>query len=168
MSSSHFNVLYIDHLNSVRSIMAEALLNHKSGPNVTAYSAGNQPGEAVHPIVIEQLVQAGISTDGLRSKPWNEFTAPGAPVMQCVVTLWDDPVRPDHLPSWPGSPATANWGVSDPLYLTSIAVPPREIDRAFTGAFTLIERRIERLLALPLASIEPSNLQQEHNRIGHL
>lgn len=166
MSSPHSNVLYIDHRNSARSIMAEALLNHHSGPGITAYSAGNQPAEAVHPIVVEQLVRAGISTAGLHTKSWDEFTRPDAPAMQCIITLWDD-TTPQPSPQWPGHPVTANWAISDPLYLASIAIPEREISRAFTGAFTLIEKHIHRFLELPLRSIEPSALKANLDRIGH-
>lgn len=166
MSAPHFNVLYIDHCNTARSIMAEALLNHHSGPGITAYSAGNQPGEAVHPIVTEQLVRAGISTSGLHTKSWDQFTRPGAPTMQCVITLWDDP-DPQPSPNWPGHPVTANWGISDPLYLASIAIPDREINRAFTGAFTLLEKHIQRLLALSPQSLDPAALKANLDRIGH-
>ncbi len=167
MPSPQFNVLYLDNTNSARSIMAEALLNDKSDGRITAYSAGGQPVEEVHPIVMEQLVRDGISSAGLRAKSWDEFTAPGAPAMQIIITLWDNASHPP-CPAWPGSPTIANWGVSDPLYLTHISTPARELGRAFMGAYSQIGHRIDLLLALPLDSLDPAALQQELDRIGHL
>lgn len=162
----HFNVLFIDHCNSARSIMAEALLNYHSGPDVTAYSAGNRPGETLHPRTLHQLVRAGIPTSGLHTKSWDEFIRPQAPAMQCVITVWDEPEHP-ACPQWPGHPITANWGISDPLYVNSIAVPPGELDRAFTGAFVLLEKYVKMFLALPLQSLDLSELKAHLDRIGH-
>ena len=53
--------------------MAEALLNHKGGPNFSAYSAGSHPAGRVHPAALWQLASAHLSTEGLRSKSWDEF-----------------------------------------------------------------------------------------------
>src|ERR1700675_1839344 len=69
--------------------MAEAILNHKGKPVFTACSAGSHPSGTVHPEALKQLELAGISTIGLRSKSWDEFSRPGAPEMQFVFTVCD-------------------------------------------------------------------------------
>src|SRR5690348_6147134 len=70
----HYNVLFLCTGNSARSIMAEAILNHKGAPRFTAYSAGSHPSGRVHPGALTQLQNARLSTDGFRSKRWEEFS----------------------------------------------------------------------------------------------
>src|SRR5271156_4407018 len=76
---NHYSVLFLCTGNSARSIMAEAILNRKGKPAFTAYSAGSRPGGRVRTEALKQLEAAQLPTDGLRSKSWDEFAAPGAP-----------------------------------------------------------------------------------------
>ena len=85
--ASLYNVLFLCTGNAARSIIAEALLNHKAKGIFTAYSAGSHPSGTVRPEALRQLELAGIPTAGLRSKSWDEFAAPGAPVMNFVFTV---------------------------------------------------------------------------------
>jgi arsenate reductase len=66
------SVVFICTGNSARSQMAEALLRHLAGDRYDAYSAGLEP-KGVHPLTIQALTEAGIGTDGLRSKHVKEF-----------------------------------------------------------------------------------------------
>jgi arsenate reductase len=160
--ATHYNVLFLCTGNSARSIMAEAILNHKGKPVFTAYSAGSHPSGTVHPEALKQLEAAGISTTGLRSKSWDEFSRPGAPQMQFVFTVCDNAAK-ETCPVWPGHPMTAHWGVPDPAAVTGHTA---EIERAFRQAFFILDRRISLFLALPLASLDRLALKKEMDRIG--
>lgn len=156
------NVLFLCTGNSARSIMAEAILNRKGAPNFTAYSAGSHPAGTVNPYALRQIAAAGLSTDGLRSKSWDEFAKSGAPKMDFVFTVCDKAAA-EVCPVWPGQPITAHWGIPDPA---AVVGAPSEIERAFRDAFTMLDRRIGLFLALPLASLERLALERELRRIG--
>jgi arsenate reductase len=165
----HYNVLFLCTGNSARSIMAEAILNHKGRDSqpagFTAYSAGSHPSGAPRPEALAQLRSAGISVDGLRSKSWNEFAeaaTPNAPRMDFVFTVCDNAAK-ETCPYWPGQPITAHWGVVDPAAVTGA---PEEIARAFRDAFTVLDRRIGLFLALPVAALDGMAVQREVDRIG--
>jgi arsenate reductase len=157
-----YNVLFLCTGNSARSIMAEAILNHKGKPSLTAYSAGSQPSGMVRPEAIQQLEMARIPTTGLRSKSWDEFARPGAPAMQLVFTVCDNAAK-ETCPLWPGQPMTAHWGFPDPAAVTG---EPVAIERAFREAFFLLDRRISLFLALPLASLDRLALKNAVEQIG--
>ena len=158
----HYNVLFLCTGNSARSIMGEAILNHKGKPAFTAYSAGSHPSGTVRAEALKELERAGISTLGLRSKSWEEFSRPGAPEMHFVFTVCDHAAR-ETCPVWPGHPMTAHWGVPDPAAVQGDAA---DIERAFRQAFFLLEWRISLFLALPLAALDRLALKKEVDRIG--
>jgi arsenate reductase (thioredoxin) len=157
-----YNVLFLCTGNSARSIMAEALLNHKGRPTFTAYSAGSRPSGNVRPEALRQLEIARLPTKGLRSKHWDEFAIPGAPEMNFVFTVCDNAAR-EVCPVWPGQPMTAHWGVPDPA---GVAGTPEQIERAFRGAFLSLDCRISLFLSLPLASLDKLAIKKEIDRIG--
>jgi arsenate reductase len=158
----HYNVLFLCTGNSARSILAEALLNHKGKPTFTAYSAGSHPSGSPRPEALAQLRSAAISTEGLRSKSWDEFAAPGAPEMNFVFTVCDNAAN-EVCPYWPGQPMTAHWGIPDPA---AVRGTPEEIARAFRDAFVILDRRIGLFLALPLGTLGQLALKQEITEIG--
>jgi len=159
----HYNVLFLCTGNSARSIMAEAILNKKGSPNFTAYSAGSHPKGAVHPAALRQLESAGLSTTGLRSKSWDEFAKPGAPHLDFVFTVCDNAAK-EACPIWPGQPMTAHWGIPDPA---AVEGSKEQIDRAFLDAFTILGRRINLFLALPLSSLDQLAIKKGIEQIGH-
>jgi arsenate reductase len=158
----HYNVLFLCTGNSARSIFGEAILNHRGGPNFTAYSAGSHPTGVVRPEAFQQIERARLSTAGLRSKSWDEFAGPDAPRMNFVFTVCDSAAK-EACPLWPGQPMTAHWGVPDPAAVTG---SPAVIERAFRDAFTILQRRIDLFLCLPLADLERLAIQDEIDRIG--
>jgi arsenate reductase len=160
--ATHYNVLFLCTGNSARSIMAEAILNHKGKGMFTAYSAGSRPSGTPRPEAVQQIESAGISTDGLRSKSWDEFGIPGAPHLDFVFTVCDSAAK-EACPYWPGQPITAHWGIPDPAAVNGTL---EEIDRAFHDAFVVLDRRIGLFVSLPLATLEQLAIQKEIERIG--
>jgi len=156
------NVLFLCTGNSARSILAEAILNHKAKGAFTAYSAGSHPSGTVRPEALAHLAAAGLPTAGLRSKSWDEFAGPTAPRMDFVFTVCDNAAN-EACPFWPGQPMTAHWGIPDPAAVTG---SPEEIARAYRDAFTILDRRISLFLALPIATLQQLSLQRELNQIG--
>ena len=108
-----YNVLFLCTGNSVRSILGEALINHVGNGRFRGFSAGSMPRGEVHPMTLVILKKAGISVEGLRSKPWDEFATPDAPKMDFVFTVCDNAAG-EACPVWPGQPMTAHWGIEDP------------------------------------------------------
>jgi len=157
-----YNVLFLCTGNSARSIMAEAILNHKGRPTFRAYSAGSHPTGTVRPEALKQLERAHLSAEGARSKNWSEFAEPGAPGMDFVFTVCDNAVK-EVCPVWPGQPMTAHWGIADPAAVGGTA---EEIERAYREAFMILDRRISLLLCLPLASLDKLAIQKKIDEIG--
>lgn len=162
--ADHYNVLFLCTGNSARSIMAEALLNHKGKGAFSAYSAGSHPSGRPRPEALKQVESAGIETAGLRSKSWDEFAGPGAPRMDFVFTVCDNAAN-EVCPYWPGQPMTAHWGIPDPA---AVKGTPEEIERAFRDAFTVLDRRIGLFLSLPFATLQQLAIQKEIEDIGRL
>ena len=160
--SKTYNVLFLCTGNSARSIMAEAILNHKGKPTFTAYSAGSHPTGIVRPEALRQIEAAHLPTQGLRSKDWSEFAQPGAPHLHFVFTVCDNAAK-EVCPVWPGQPMTAHWGVPDPA---SVAGTAEQIERAFRDAFMILERRMSLFLCLPIASLDALAIKKEIDRIG--
>jgi arsenate reductase (thioredoxin) len=156
------NILFLCTGNSARSIMAEAILNHRGGPAYAAHSAGSHPAGTVRPEALAQLKRAHIPTEGLRSKGWDEFARPGSPLLHFVFTVCDNAAN-EVCPIWPGQPMTAHWGVPDPAAVTGDAA---QVERAFRNAFFLLDRRIGLFLSLPLATLDRLALKKAVDHIG--
>ncbi len=157
-----YNVLFLCTGNSARSILAEAILNNRGKGRFKAFSAGSHPKGAVHPLALALLERKGFPTEGLRSKAWDEFAQPGAPALDFVFTVCDNAAG-ETCPLWPGQPTTAHWGQPDPA-----AVEGAELDRtnAFRDAFRMLERRIDMLTSLPIASLDQLSLRIKVREIG--
>ena len=157
-----YNVLFLCTGNSARSIMAEAILNHKGRPDFVAYSAGSHPSGRVRPEALRQLEKAHLPNSGFRSKAWDEFAGPGAPKLDFVFTVCDSAAK-EVCPVWPGQPMTAHWGVPDPA---AVQGTEEQIEKAYRDAFFLLDRRISLFLSLPLSNLDGLSLKKEIDDIG--
>jgi arsenate reductase len=162
MPDTTFNVLVLCTGNSARSVMAEALFNVLGKGRFHAYSAGSHPAGAVNAFAIERCQSIGYDTSGLRSKSWDEFALPDAPRMDFVITVCDQAAG-EACPVWPGQPLSAHWGLPDP----AVVEGSDEVkSKAFRDAFVTMKRRIELMLALPLAKLDKLAIQKEIKDIG--
>jgi arsenate reductase len=159
MAGTIFNVLFLCTGNSARSIIAEALTNNiaVAQGRFRGFSAGSHPKGAVNPFALDILRKNRISTDNLRSKPWEEFAAPGAPAMDFVITVCDQAAG-EQCPYWPGQPMTAHWGMPDPA---AVEGPEHAIRKAFAETALALQRRIELLASLPLDKLDRVALQKK-------
>jgi protein-tyrosine-phosphatase len=162
MDGGIYNVLFLCTGNSARSILAEALIDHWGKGRFKGYSAGSFPKGAVHPLALDVLERLHLPTRGLRSKSWNEFARPGAPVMDFVFTVCDQAAG-ELCPVWPGNPVTAHWGVPDPAALQGRDAEQR---RAFREAYVVLENRIKLFVALPIEKLDRLAIQRGVDEIG--
>jgi len=158
------NVLFLCTGNSARSILAEAITNYLivGQGRFRGFSAGSHPKGAVNPHALDLLREQGLSVEGLRSKSWDEFAGPEAPVMDFVFTVCDQAAA-EACPYWPGQPVTAHWGLPDPA---AVEGSDDEIRRAFRDAFLVLKRRIELLASLPLEGLSGLALKERLAQIG--
>ena len=157
-----YNVLFLCTGNSARSILAEAILNAEGKGKFKAYSAGSHPAGKVNSFSIELLEQRRYPTDGLRSKAWDEFAAPGAPELDFVFTVCDNAAG-EVCPVWPGQPISAHWGVEDPA---AVEGADEEKRKAFMKAFAVLQRRISLFASLQLDQLDRFSLQTKLRDIG--
>ena len=151
------NVLFLCTHNSARSILAEALLNDMGRGRFKAYSAGSSPrdNQQPNPLGLQVLQKAGISTEGLRSKSWDEFATPEAPQMDLIITVCDNAAG-EVCPIWPGHPATAHWGYADPS--EGDGTDEQQLE-AFRQTLHAMKRRLELLVSLPEDKLAKAVLQ---------
>lgn len=171
-SDKLYNVLFLCTGNSVRSIFAEAILNRLGRSRFKAFSAGSRPKGEVQPLALDLLRRLNFSTEGVRSKGWEEFSGPSAPSMDFVFTVCDRAAA-EECPVWPGQPMTAQWGVADPSEahgddLERVQAFRTEAIRthAEDAAFKELESRIAIFVNLPFASLDHLKLQQRLHEIG--
>ena len=164
MTAKQFNDLVLCTGNSARSILGEALFNHlgnldKPG-RIRAFSAGSQPSGKVNPVALETLEKHGVPLPEARSKSWDEFAAPGAPVIDFIFTVYASAAG-ETCPIWPGHPTTAHWGIADPAHIEPL--PARRV--AFEDAYRKLKQRIEAFVALALESMSTAEIAAAARRI---
>lgn len=144
MNTKPINILVLCTGNSARSVLAECLINDLGGGKWKAYSAGSHPTGEVNPLTLEVLMEKGHSTQGLRSKSWDEFAAPGAPDMDLVVTVCDNAAG-EMCPIWPGKPSKLHMGFPDPAAAQGCH---DERMAVFRAVYAMIEEKVRRLIDL--------------------
>jgi arsenate reductase len=166
MTERIYNVLFLCTGNSARSILAEAILNLPlvGHGRFHAFSAGSHPTGKVNPFALELLERNRIPTADLRSKNWDEFAVPDAPLLDFVFTVCDNAAG-EVCPIWPGQPMTAHWGIADPATATGSDDDKR---KAFFLAYNQLNRRIALFADLPLSKLDGLALKQKLDSIGKL
>ncbi|MEC9407047.1 MAG: arsenate reductase ArsC [Pseudomonadota bacterium] len=129
-------LLYICTHNRCRSILSEAVTNHRAGERITARSAGSQPAGEVHPLSLRYLDEAGYPTAGLRSQSWDVFEDFAPDV---VITLCDSAAG-EACPVWFGQAIKLHWGLEDPSKLEG-----DQVADAFRETINRIEARVDAL-----------------------
>ena len=164
MAEPMFSVLFLCTGNSARSILAESILTKEGKGRFRAFSAGSHPKGAVNPFALRVLESDKYPTDGLRSKSWDEFAAPGAPVMDFVFTVCDTAAA-ETCPVWPGQPMTAHWGIEDPAVIEGTDI---QKEAAFVLATRYLRNRISIFANLPIRSLDRMALNAKLREIGRL
>jgi protein-tyrosine-phosphatase len=162
MGPRSYNVLFLCTGNTARSILAEAVLNAAGQGRFKGYSAGSHPKGVVNPYTLDLLERMRLPTAGLRSKGWDEFALPGAPVMDFVITVCDQAAG-EVCPVWPGRPMTAHWGIPDPAAVEGSDEDKR---KAFFQAYAQILRRVSIFTSLPMDKLDRLTLQRRLEDIG--
>jgi len=162
MPKDVYKALFLCTGNSARSIMAECLLERLGRGRFKAFSAGSSPKGEVHPMALALLERQSFKTGHLRSKSWDEFAAPGAPVLDFVFTVCDRAAQ-ETCPVWPGQPMSAHWGIPDPAAAVGSEA---EKQLAFAEALRMLGNRIGIFVSLPLASLDKLTLQKRLDAIG--
>ncbi len=161
-SREPLNVLFLCTGNSARSILAEAILNRLGRGKFRAFSAGSQPAGYVHPFALRLLKNTNYDVAALRSKPWDEFSVPGAPKLDFVFTVCDNAAN-EVCPIWPGQPVTAHWGLPDPAKAKG---SDAERATAFADTMRMLHQRIGIFVSLPLEELSKLALQAKLDEIG--
>jgi len=164
MNQKTYNVLFLCTGNSARSIMAEASLNAIGGGRFQAFSAGSHPTGSVNPFAIEQVKAVGYAASGMRSKSWDEFAQPDAPLMDFVITVCDRAAG-EVCPMWPGQPITAHWGFHDPAAANG---KDEEVRHVFATVCREIKTRLDIFCSLPVEKLDKLALKRELARIGEV
>jgi arsenate reductase (thioredoxin) len=164
MTDRAYNVLFLCTGNTARSILAEGVLRKEGAGRFNAFSAGSHPKGVVNPLALKTLAAHGYPVEGLRSKAWDEFAAPGAPKMDFVFTVCDNAAG-EACPFWPGSPVSAHWGIEDPAAAEGTDL---EKERAFALAFRYLRDRVSQFTALPIESLDKMSLTNRLREIGAL
>ncbi|MFN3712066.1 MAG: arsenate reductase ArsC [Alcanivoracaceae bacterium] len=144
--------------NSCRSIIGEALANHLGQGKLQAWSAGSQPTGKVNEHALAVLARHGVVPEYPHSQSWDEFEQ--VP-LDLVITVCASAAG-ETCPIWFGAAPKVHWGVEDPAHVSG---DQATIDVAFETTYQEMHQRISALLALPLETLSPAELQQAMSRI---
>lgn len=154
-------LLFICTHNRCRSILCEAITNHKANGRITALSAGSQPAAEVHPLTFKYLLERQVSVEGLNSQSWEELDGFAADV---VVTVCDSAAK-EQCPIWFENSLKVHWGLPDP---SKFQGNEEEIKREFFKVMDIIEARLQALLSLEFEKMDAINLAKALSKIANI
>ena len=141
MSEPPIRVLFVCTGNSARSVMAEALLRHRGGPDFEVQSAGTEP-RGINPLTLAALAEAGIDASWARSKSVTEYLGQR---FDYVVTVCDQARQ--TCPVSPGVHESLHWGYEDPADATGTEAERLAV---FRRVFIQLGERINQFIPLAL------------------
>lgn len=156
--SRAFRILILCTGNSARSQIAEALVESLGRGRVEVASAGSHPAGAVNPLAVAVLREVGLewqgrvprSVEGLECEHWD-----------LVITVCDR--ARDACPVFPYARAAVHWGMEDPAAVSG----PEDVKlEAFRHSYRVLERWVQSLLGLPLATMSDDALAHDVQAIG--
>ncbi len=153
------NILILCTGNSCRSILGEALTNHLGRGRVRAFSAGSHPIGEVNRNALATLRRHNIATEDLYSKSWDTFLDQEIDI---VITVCDRAAA-ETCPLFLRKVLRVHWGLPDPACVVG---SDEEIREAFENSYAVLERRIKKMLELPLNELSGHGLIDELNKIG--
>jgi arsenate reductase (thioredoxin) len=118
--------------------MAEVLLRHVAGDRFEAHSAGTA-ATRVNPLTLRVLAEAGLPSDGLRSKPMSDFAGQQ---FDYVITVCD-PAR-QACPVFPGARRMVHWDHEDPSATEGTDEEQMAVFRRVLGEIETNIRRFDR------------------------
>ncbi len=104
-------VLFLCTGNSIRSQMAEGLVNHFLGDKWEARSAGIVPLGYVHPLAVQAMAELGIDISAQRSRSAEELLDAD---FDSVITVCDQAAK--DCPLWLEPGRVVHMGFPDPFY----------------------------------------------------
>jgi protein-tyrosine-phosphatase len=132
-------VLFVCTGNSARSIFAESLLRRVGGGDFEVFSAGTEP-RGLNPFTLEVLRESEYPTDGLTSKPVQQFLGQE---FDYVITVCDN--ARESCPVFPGAHESLHWGYDDPA---AVVGTDDERRQAFRKTFLAMGERINQFATL--------------------
>jgi len=156
------NILILCTGNSCRSIMAECILQRQGEGRLQVYSAGSKPQGKVAAHSLTLLNELGYDTSGLRSKSWDEFSQPGSPSIDIVITVCSNAAG-ETCPIWPGHPLTVHWPFPDPFHFEGTE---EEKLAYYRTVYDMLEQRFIDMVNLPLETLDTATLKSQLNRLG--
>lgn len=155
-----YDVLFLCTHNSVRSIIAEAILNTLGQGKFKGYSAGTKPKGSLEPRALSLLQLMKHPVGGLRSKSVEEFSGPDAPAFDFIITL-SDPTDGEPAPRLPGHPVTAQWTFPDPSRFETGEYAEAEIAAEFAETYKDIHALLSTFVSLPHESLDRLSLEDK-------
>lgn len=159
MSQEVFNVLVLCTGNSCRSVMGEALVTALGQGRFKGHSAGSNPIGRINSGALATLARNQLPTEGYHSKSMAAFKDQPIDILLSVC----DSAGQEPCPVFLGPAIRAHWGVEDPGHVKGT---PEEITAAFDKTFDILKRRVEAMVALPISSLNKTEIAAELQRIG--
>jgi len=162
--SKSIGVIFVSRRNSLRSILAQACLEHLGASRFLAVSCG-QPGmiaETIHPAAIGALSSASMPVPVHPPRDWNDLMRTNAARAEFVITL--DEVTSAFQPRWPGQPDSALWAFPDTAGIGNVEA----VAHATIQMLYALRRRLELFVNLPLHGADRAAIRSDVRDLAHM